>query len=613
MALMLLPSLVGMFLFGAVRMWSVGPLMFLSGLGLFLASLRPFFNGNLLRFQLPPGALLWALFGLYALARIPFSASPYDARLELLKFASWWMSYVAWTELAQFHKRWKVLLGLALFVVTLMAWYALIQHAQGSRMVLNLERPEVYGMRASGAYFCPNHFAALIVIVLPFCLSLLFAGGAGFPLRLLAGYSLLLFLPVVYLTQSRSGWIGTVVGLGGCALLLALRRSRKAFLLLLVLIPLLLGGVAWGLWTFSPMVRTRVTGAMLKNPDGAVLARLYIWKDSVPMVRERPVWGWGGNSFHWIYPRYKSNTLQFFFNYAHNEALELLIEYGAVGLVLFAVFLLYACYRFFRLMLRAEQERDAALIAGLLAAVSGSVAHAMFDFNLHIFSNMHLLMLLAGVTAAGLFSSGLLRARELSAGWGRVQKWGGVLATALLPVLALQALASYGLHFVGEEKRIALQMDEAVRLFQIATRVDPGNWRPWLGLAHVDQTRGFWDMDPDYKARYARQAVEHYEEAHRRNPCDMEVVYGLGKAWDSLGDREKALEFYREAAAKEKFHLFYTTRLGLHLRKMGRYQESLDTFLLASTYGAANDMISLNVPALQQLIAAQKAEGENPP
>jgi hypothetical protein len=45
----------------------------------------------------------------------------------------------------------------------------------------------------------------------------------------LAGYSLALCLPVMFLTQSRSGWIATVVGLAATTLLVAFRR-RRAFL-----------------------------------------------------------------------------------------------------------------------------------------------------------------------------------------------------------------------------------------------------------------------------------------------------------------------------------------------------------------------------------------------
>jgi hypothetical protein len=56
--LLLAPSAVGIFLFGAVRLWSVGPLMFCSYLGVAMFFLRPFFASDLRTLKVPPGGIL---------------------------------------------------------------------------------------------------------------------------------------------------------------------------------------------------------------------------------------------------------------------------------------------------------------------------------------------------------------------------------------------------------------------------------------------------------------------------------------------------------------------------------------------------------------------------
>jgi len=167
LSLLLAAPAVGVFLFGAVRLWSICPLMLLTFMGVTLFWLRPFLAQELRTLKIPIGGIFWLVFLVYGIAMIPRSVVSYDSKIEMLKIASYLGAYWAWTELAAWKNRWRILLGIFLVVVTTIAWYAIIQHAHGSRMVLNLERPEGYGMRASGTYFCPNHFAHLLELALP--------------------------------------------------------------------------------------------------------------------------------------------------------------------------------------------------------------------------------------------------------------------------------------------------------------------------------------------------------------------------------------------------------------------------------------------------------------
>jgi O-antigen ligase len=605
---LLLPaSVVGFFLFGAVRLWSIGPLMFLVYAGVLLFCLRPVLSVELRQLQVPPGGILWIVFILYGACMAPSAAVPYDARIELLKLGSFAGAYWAWTELASRQGRWRILLGLLLFAVSLIAWYAIIQHSHGSRLVLNLERPETYGMRASGTYFCPNHFANLLSLLVPLAAALLVTGSAGVPLRLLSGYTLLLFLPVLFLTQSRSGWIGAVVGLSATVCLIARRKSRRLFYLMLVVIPAVFAVAAWLLWNFSPTVRARVTGASPSAPDSAVQARFLMWKDTVPMIREKPVFGHGPGSFLWVYPRFKSHDMQLLFNYAHNEYLHVLAEYGAVGFALFAAFLLWALSQFTRWSQAASRDKDAHLAAALVGSVLGGMAHACFDFNFHIFSNNHALVLMAGVAAAGLYSSGDLKARAIPAPRAFVVWGGGALVALGLVLGVLQVFLSYGLHFLGDADRVRLRTDRAVQRFRWATRIDPGNWRPWLGWGHLLQTRAFWNLDPEARKQQAREAIRLYEAAIERNHCDMEPVFGLSKVLNTVGESEKALELLRGAADYNRQHLFYMSQVGLQLKRMGRDAEALAAFEEAHRVGNADEMVQINIRMLRARLAAQAA------
>lgn len=607
LSLLLAAPLVGPFLFGAVRPWSVYPLMFLGFLGAAMCFARPLLAPDLRRLQPPPGGVAWLVFLVYAAVRLPWAAVPYEARIEVLRVGSAVAAYWAWTELASRYRRWRVLLGLALFAVTLIAWYAIIQHAHGSRMVLNLERPLTYGMRASGTYFCPNHFAALMGVLLPVALALVFTPSAGIPLRLLAGYALALFLPVTYLTQSRSGWIGAAAGMSVTLLLLARRKSRKLFYILVVALPVALAVVVGALWTWSPMVRERLTGSLLSSPDSAVKARLLMWPDVWQMIRARPVLGWGPGSFQWTYPPFKTHPSQNLFDFAHNEYLHVWSDYGAVGLLLFAAWMAAACWRFLRVSQRGERDRDAHLAAGVMGAVAAALAHAVFDFNLHIYSVVSVLLLVAGVAAAALYGSEDLKPVPLRPPRHALAAGGGVAVLLLLAAATAQAFVSYGLHFLGEERRVQFEMPAAESLQRAAVRLDPGNWRPYLGWGHIYQTQGFWDFDQDVKRARSEEALELYRKAGARNPYDKEVLVGMAKAWNTLGEQEKALECLRAAVGQDRYHLFYVTQLGLQLRRMGRHAEALEVFEQALQIDDT-DMVNLNIRYLREKLAETPAE-----
>ena len=80
--------------------------------------------------------------------------------------------------------------------------------------------------------------------------------------------------------------------------------------------------------------------------NGKPPLRFYLWLDSVKMIKERPFWGHGYNSFSSIYSKYQSKEVRLergkglenahkpyvpLVAHAHSDILESLIEWGLVG------------------------------------------------------------------------------------------------------------------------------------------------------------------------------------------------------------------------------------------------------------------------------------------
>ncbi len=593
LGLLLGPLLAGLVLFGAVRPWSAGGLMFCTFVALLLFCLRPFIAPDLRGLQLPPGSALIALGLGYAWLAGSWSVVPWESRLDALKLTSLAAACWIWTDLGARNGRWRFVYAVLIFAVALVAWYALIQHFHHSRMVLNLPRPAQYGLRASGTYMCPNHFANLLEMLVCLALALLFMPSAGWPLRLLAGYGLLMFLPNIFLSQSRSGWIGTALGVTVTCWMIAWKRSRRLFWCALVVLPLGVVALAVGLYVASPMVKTRVDQARAGD------IRQRIWPDTLKVVAARPLLGHGPGTYRWTFFQYKSTDFQLWVNYAHNEYLQILAEYGVAGLAIFALLAIYWLVRLLLAFHRSDRERDPLLIAGLVGGGLANLAHAVFDFNFHVLANMDAFALLAGVTFAALHENGLLRARPLPRpGWAVVFGSGLALA-ALWAWMALRVGAADALLKVGEVHRMMQQDARALSSLHWARRLDPGNWQPCLQLGHVYKTRAAWQVRPAARSAAAGDALAWYAQALARNPLDTEIYLGQSRAYAAQGDDAGALQALRAAVDLAPTDVLLLTQLGLRLRLTGDLPAARAVFARAAALDPGREAVQLNLQLLE--------------
>ncbi len=615
LALLLLmwPATGGMWLMGSTRMWGIAPGLFLSLSGSLLVLARPLVFRDTPRWRIPAGFGWFAALAILAVAGVPRAAVPYAARQEALRWVCLLAAAWSWTQTGGREHRWKWLLGVLLLAVALNSLYALVQEVNGSTRVLWAARPAQYGLRVSGTYLCPNHFANMVAMLFPMALVLLFLPEAGFPLRLMAVYFLLVSAPALYWTQSRSGWLGMLGGVGAAALLLAWRKGRLRFLAVLVSLPLLAGALGWTAWQTLPAVRQRF-GLVLENPEKAGGIRMAMWRDAPAMFRERPAFGFGGGSFVWAYPPYQRHVREHLtWDFLHNDYLQLLLEHGATGLVLALAGLAVGAWGIARAVRKARSRAGALLLAGAGGSLAACLIQALFDFNFHIFPNPHALVWIGGVAWGVWFMHE--QGEEPAEGLRRKLRWavsaGGALACGAGAWLALMAGVSYVWHVKAEIARAGMDWTAAEADYQKAIRRDGGNWQPHLGLGHLAAAKAAWFFDPDPdaeragKRRLAEEARAHYAKALELNPCEMAAVFGLARMANATGDPEGALEQFRRAAAYQRRHVFYREQLGIQLRRMGRDREALEVFRKNVEDGVATDISALNIASLERVLAQQ--------
>jgi O-antigen ligase/Tfp pilus assembly protein PilF len=314
----------------------------------------------------------------------------------------------------------RVVMGTILASGLLVASIAIVERALWNGKVLWVFSPYDWGVlrpdpltirRARGPFVNPDHFASYLNLILP----LAFAG--AFSRSFLASRrqraasrvscALIAFVLVagMLLSLSRAGWIGALVG--ASALLFAsglppsegtagrFGLSRRAAAALAV------GGLVAILATTSIFVgsagrsdadtRLRET---LRGTNSTLEVRLRIWRESIPMARDFPVFGVGLGCVQDLFAHYeKPPWLMQSVNAVHNDYLELLVSAGLLGFALLSWVFAGAARRLYRGLKQVPPEA-LPILAALTAGILAMAFQEFFDFNLQIPANALLFTLL---------------------------------------------------------------------------------------------------------------------------------------------------------------------------------------------------------------------------
>jgi len=170
----------------------------------------------------------------------------------------------------------------------------------------------------------------------------------------------------------------TLVGL--LALVLIKQRSRGLTILIVSMLVIDLFIVS--AWFGLDKVQERLTETSLtqEGRDEVVI-------NALPMISDYPIIGSGGGSFYSVFPMYKKADIYSFYDHAHNDYLQMAIEYGPLGLILLASLVLYCLFK----ALKAMRKRRHSILKGTAFACSmgtvGMLIHMTVDFPIQAPAN----------------------------------------------------------------------------------------------------------------------------------------------------------------------------------------------------------------------------------
>jgi len=420
--------LVSPWFFGAWEMWWFWPFTTLLFVASLLCSIRVVLGLGILkkhRLQFSPASIVAAcssaVFLAYAFVRMRQAPVFMDAERSFLLFFTPFI--LALLIVFSFNRtQLRTMYILVLLDLCALGLYGIINHwLTGSRMVLWVTTEYTqYAGRATGSYFCPDHFSGIMELLLALALGLLLGAGTdGLPgadkigsraYRILAAVLVPISICAVWLTQSRGGGLTVFIVLAISVLLWTARlQPATRWRIRLGCIVVFIGSLTL-LWSSSSVYMARFKELFPFDPSRGVSfheaaqqvvpiiksnVRYNMYAGALRAWRDSPIIGIGPGMHQHLWFHYAASTdgdrekgiwpsrpnYDFHSYEVHNDWIQLLEEYGLIGAILFLAALCSIVVVLLRGFRRAIAQP---IVLGALLAITCMALHSLVDFNLQI-------------------------------------------------------------------------------------------------------------------------------------------------------------------------------------------------------------------------------------
>ncbi len=229
-----------------------------------------------------------------------------------------------------------------------------------------------------GCFLNRNHFAGFVAMLCPIALALaVYAFTSRHWLMGFFHFTLAsLMTGIVFMALSRGAMLAMTGGLVITALIIAFRHRLRWGIILLALLAL-----GSGLFVAqNQAVRARLAGLHQPSQIDSVNSRLHEWRESLRVWPHYPVIGAGANALRMVYPQYRQTSVGARLIHAENEYIQLLTEFGLIGVILVCAIL----WAISRQIKRTHMTQPAVIGTAVAGALSVTAIHCLFDFPAHL-------------------------------------------------------------------------------------------------------------------------------------------------------------------------------------------------------------------------------------
>ena len=414
---------------------------------------------------------------------------------------------------------------------------------------------------AIGLFAHYNAFASFLNGTVFFFLSYTFFGRNVAARWACALLSLGLIVTLV-MSQSRGGWLSFVVGGSLWMVLLILflkqRRSKLLGIISIAVVLLGVGGIVSSVWVVQRITEKRVekyeenTGRKVeaKVSDGG---RVAFQQMGFEIFLDSPAVGGGARAFSYrALEKWDPDTLELWMGdpeFAHNEFIQLLSDYGLVGFALILILLfIHGIVGVINLV--SEDDRDSGLSIWQLGAAGGLVAmlcQSYFSFIFHFPACVVLCAFQLAILASRSKSQPVFRFAELMIGIG------GLAVAAALVILGVNFSKGYVLSKTAiGQLTVAESADEVFMGLETLEEAGDRSWDPKsfeivARRAMSEANAALEEKDSDLAEKFNLRAKAAFERALELNPNFSAALAGLPRVEDALGNHVAAQEGHQKA------------------------------------------------------------------
>jgi len=328
------------------------------------------------------------------------SIDPNASYVYWLKSCAYACAFFLTLALANTRDRARLLALMLVLSGLVQGVYAGLMHLSGSNL-------EIFGAfinhaaQASGGFVNRNHLAGFLEITLALGIGLMIGAlretgerswrqiardtaklilSPKAPLRIF----LIIMVIALVMTRSRMGntaFFSSLLIAGSVALILSRHATRSTVYLIASLIVIDIFIV--GAWFGVEKTVDRIQQTTRTDIEERVEPTMY----AADMVRHYPVFGSGPGTFYTAFTRYRGSDIKPFYDHAHNDYTQVLVESGVVGVLLLGSLPVAALVLSVLALSRRRDPLARGFAFSVLMGVCALALHSTVDFNLQIPAN----------------------------------------------------------------------------------------------------------------------------------------------------------------------------------------------------------------------------------
>ncbi len=435
--------------------------------------------------------------------------------------------------------------------------------------------------RSRSTFGNASYLGAYLALFLPIIFSFLFKTQSK-ETKILAFISFLVGMACLFFTDSRGAWVGLIGGLLFFSLLWKLKdfkrffEQRRIFLLipaLFIIVTSLFAFFSWSLRKYT------------------VSGRFIIWKESLKIIADRPISGWGLDSFQMVFPRYLTSDFERWYGHGvvTDKAHNFLLDFSAsAGLFFLLFFLALMLYFFIRGWITVPIAREnGVLISGILAGTLSYLLTLLFHFSTIEVSSLFWFILGVGFYLLEQDDEAIKKPVQLF----NFPKNSLLFAIFPLGLLLIFLLFPPSLSLVGDyhlrQASIALSNEDLPRM-----------------VSHLTFSEKVYPLESEYsliKGKILTEIVEQTKELTYFNQAEQslqrvallnphneytylylgDLFYSKGKLEPNSLDIEKAVKYYKLLLLIDSNYSLARYKLSLAYASLGRLEEALGELMLA--------------------------------